>query len=38
MIVNFFTQQVGQQLIQQQILLTEADRLGIRATDEDVVK
>jgi len=38
MIVNFFTQQVGQQLIQEQILMTEADRLGVTATDADVVK
>ena len=36
MILNFFEQQVGQQLVQQQILLEEADRLGIRATDDDV--
>lgn len=37
-IVNFFTQRAGQQLIQEQILLMEANRLGIRATDQDVVK
>jgi peptidyl-prolyl cis-trans isomerase D len=37
-IVNFFTQQVGQQLIQEQILLVEAERLGITATDADVIK
>jgi len=36
MILNFFMQQVGQQLVQQQILLEEADKLGIRATDDDV--
>ena len=36
MIMNFFTQQVGQQLVQQQIMLTEAERLGITATDQDV--
>ena len=36
MIMNFFTQQVGQQLVQQQILLAEAGRLGIGATNEDV--
>ena len=36
MILNFFEQQVGQQLIQQQVLLQEAGRLGIRATDDDV--
>jgi len=38
MIVNFFTQQVGQQLVQEQILLVEAERLGITATDADVIK
>ena len=37
MILNFFTQQVGQQLVQQQVLLQEAERLGISATSEDVV-
>ena len=37
-IVNFFTQQVGQQLIQEQILMLEADRLGVTATDADVIK
>lgn len=37
MILNFFTQQVGQQLVEQQVLLEEADRLGINATNEDVV-
>jgi peptidyl-prolyl cis-trans isomerase D len=37
MIMNFFTQQVGQQLVQQQILLAEAERLGINATSDDVV-
>jgi len=37
MIMNFFTQQVGQQLVQQQILLAEADRMGISASSDDVV-
>ncbi len=36
MIMNFFTKQVGEQLVQQQILLAEADRLGIGATNDDV--
>ena len=36
MILNFFEAQVGQQLVQQQVLLQEAEKLGIRATDEDV--
>ena len=36
MILNFYEQQVGQQLVQQQVLLEEADKLGIRATDDDV--
>lgn len=38
MILNFFTQQVGQQLIQEQILLAEAGRLGMGANDDDVRK
>jgi len=36
MIVNLFEQQVGQQLVQQEILLAEAEKLGITANDEDV--
>ena len=36
MIVQFFEQQVGQQLVQQQVLLQEAHKLGIYATDDDV--
>ena len=36
MIVNLFAQQVGQQLVQQKVLLAEAERLGIHASDEDV--
>ena len=36
MIVNLFESQVGQQLVQQQVLLQEAGKLGIRATDDDV--
>jgi len=36
MILGLFEQRVGQQLIQQQILLDEANRLGIRATSDDV--
>ncbi len=36
MILNFFESQVGQQLVQQQVLLQEAAKLGIRANDEDV--
>jgi peptidyl-prolyl cis-trans isomerase D len=38
MILNFFAQQVGQQLVQQQILMAEADRLGITATSQDVAQ
>ncbi|HEY1987768.1 MAG TPA: peptidylprolyl isomerase [Terracidiphilus sp.] len=38
MILNFFAQQVGQQLVQQQILMAEAGRLGISATTDDVVE
>jgi peptidyl-prolyl cis-trans isomerase D len=36
MILNFYEQQVGKQLVQQQVLLQEAAKLGIRATDDDV--
>jgi peptidyl-prolyl cis-trans isomerase D len=36
MLVQFFEQQVGQQLVQQQVMLDEAHKLGINATDEDV--
>ena len=36
MILNFFEQQVGQQLVQQQVLLEAAKQLDIRATDDDV--
>jgi peptidyl-prolyl cis-trans isomerase D len=38
MIVNLFEQQVGQQLVQQQILLAEADKLGITASNDDVLQ
>jgi peptidyl-prolyl cis-trans isomerase D len=38
MILGLFEQRVGQQLIQQQILLDEAEKLGIRATPDDVRK
>jgi len=37
-IVNLFEQQIGQQLVQQQVLLDEAKTLGIRATDDDVAQ
>jgi len=37
MIVKLFEGQVAQQLIQQAVLLQEAHRLGIRATDADVL-
>ncbi len=36
MLLQFFEQQVGQQLVQQQVLLQEAHRLGINATDDDL--
>jgi peptidyl-prolyl cis-trans isomerase D len=38
MFLNFMAQQVGQQLVQQQVLLQEAHKLGITATDDDVRK
>jgi peptidyl-prolyl cis-trans isomerase D len=36
MIVQYFEQQVGQQLVQQKVLLQEAHKLGVYATDDDV--
>ncbi|HUH62730.1 MAG TPA: peptidylprolyl isomerase [Terracidiphilus sp.] len=36
--LQFFEQQVGQQLVQEQILLSEANKLGVNATDDDVAK
>ena len=38
MIVSIFERQAGQQLVQQEILLAEADKLGIHSTDEDVIQ
>jgi peptidyl-prolyl cis-trans isomerase D len=38
MILHYFEQQVGQQLIQQKILLAEAEKLGISANNDDVVR
>jgi peptidyl-prolyl cis-trans isomerase D len=38
MIVSLFEQQVGQQMVQQQILLSEASKLGITATNDDVIQ
>ena len=35
-ILNLFEQRVGQQLVQQEVLLVEAEKLGIRATEDDV--
>jgi len=35
MLMQFFEQRVGQQLLQQAVLLQEAHRLGIHATDDD---
>jgi peptidyl-prolyl cis-trans isomerase D len=37
MILNLFEQRVGQQLVQEQILLSEAAKLGVTATDGDVI-
>ena len=36
MLLPFFASQAAQQLINEKVILTEADRLGLRATDEDV--
>jgi len=38
LILKFYESQVGQRLIQQEILLQEARRLGITATDADVLR
>jgi peptidyl-prolyl cis-trans isomerase D len=38
MILGMFEQRAGQQLVQKQILLDEADKLGIHATDDDVIQ
>jgi len=37
MILSIFERQAGQQLVQQQILLAEADKFGIHTTDDDVI-
>jgi peptidyl-prolyl cis-trans isomerase D len=38
MLLNLFEQRVGPQLVQKQILLAEAEKLGIQATNDDVNK
>ena len=38
MILNLFEDRVGKQMIQAQVLLTEAQKLGIHATDDDVIQ
>ena len=38
MIMNLLEQRIGQQMVQQQIMLAEADKLGIRATNADVIQ
>jgi peptidyl-prolyl cis-trans isomerase D len=37
-IVNYFQQQAGSQLVRMQLLIAEADKLGIRATNNDVAQ
>jgi peptidyl-prolyl cis-trans isomerase D len=37
-IVNMFEQRIGQQMVQQKILLAEAEKLGIQATNDDVIQ
>ncbi|MGD0801562.1 MAG: peptidylprolyl isomerase [Terracidiphilus sp.] len=37
-IVNYFEQQAGSRLVQMQVLMAEAEKLGIHATDDDVAK
>jgi len=38
MLLSLFEQRVGPQLVQKQILLAEAEKLGIQATNDDVIK
>jgi peptidyl-prolyl cis-trans isomerase D len=38
MILNLFEDRVGKQLIQEQVLLVEAEKLGIHANDNDVIQ
>ncbi|HEU5457011.1 MAG TPA: peptidylprolyl isomerase [Terracidiphilus sp.] len=38
MVVNMFEQQMGQQLVQKQILVDEAKKLGIHVSDADVLR
>jgi peptidyl-prolyl cis-trans isomerase D len=38
MMLKFFESQVGSQLVQEQVLLTEAAKLGVTAGDDDVAK
>jgi peptidyl-prolyl cis-trans isomerase D len=38
MIMNLLEQRIGQQMVQQQIMLAEADKLGVRATNADVIQ
>jgi len=37
-IVNYFEQQAGSRLVQEQILLAESEKLGIHATNDDVIQ
>lgn len=37
-ILGLFEQQVGQQMVQKQVLLAEAEKLGIHATNDDVIQ
>ena len=37
-IVSYFEQQAGAQLVREQVLLAEADKLGIHAGNDDVIK
>jgi peptidyl-prolyl cis-trans isomerase D len=38
MLLNLFEQRLGPQLVQKQIMLAEAQKLGIQATNDDVIK
>ncbi len=38
MMLGMYEQRMGQQLVQKQILMAEAEKLGIRATNDDVIQ
>jgi peptidyl-prolyl cis-trans isomerase D len=38
MMLGMYEQRMGQQLVQKQILMAEAEKLGVRATNDDVIQ